>query len=316
MITSLAGSCAWCCRRLSHGWGLLSVLSVLVSAVEIVAWLHCDWTSSADIQALMGFNWQLSTPYFLMAFCASSMQQVFPSTFSRWLRANRRYIGLAFAVVVGWQFATICRFSLRFPSELVSFHADAFQYLEDSIFIYVGLMVLTSFRFVYRHMSLAAWRHLHKTGIFLLGSLFFSNYLFELTVRSDMKTMIETLAFALAFGLRGVSAWQQSAKLKGRVVFVAGAALSGFGVMLIWDLFGLQTDKGVHWTRVLFMTGVAAALLLGLSPLVLRRRIGGRFRGWLCENQKYFFFILAFNGLLYGALVALPPWWVAGRGLP
>lgn len=46
---------------------------------------------------------RLSVPWLFIAFVASSLHVVFPSTFSRWLLRNRKIIGLCFAAAMAWQ---------------------------------------------------------------------------------------------------------------------------------------------------------------------------------------------------------------------
>ena len=141
-------------------WRLFWLLAALASIVELTLWRTVDWRSSEDLELLIGFNWRLAAPYFLFVFFASPLQRVFPGVLSRWLLGNRRYLGLAFAVVCGWQVATIVLLGRRYPDTLASIHANPFQYLEDVIFAMIAVMTLTSFGAVNRHISAATWRRM------------------------------------------------------------------------------------------------------------------------------------------------------------
>jgi hypothetical protein len=59
-------------------WRLFWLLAALASIVELIAWRTVDWRSSEDLELLIGFNWRLATPYFLLVFFASPLQRVFP----------------------------------------------------------------------------------------------------------------------------------------------------------------------------------------------------------------------------------------------
>jgi len=42
-------------------------------------------------------------PLLYLVFVAAALNILMPTTFSRWLLRNRRYVGLAYAASVGWQ---------------------------------------------------------------------------------------------------------------------------------------------------------------------------------------------------------------------
>src|SRR5215469_11362124 len=98
-----------------QGWPLFWILAAALLALELRLVTALDWSSAADIRWLMGMNWRLAAPYFLVTFTASALQRLFPSRTTRWLLANRRYFGLAFAVGALCQLAPIATLALRFP---------------------------------------------------------------------------------------------------------------------------------------------------------------------------------------------------------
>ena len=297
-----------------RGWSLFWLLAALVSVVEIVGWFVIDWTSSADIQSLIGFNWRLSTPYFLITFCASSLQQIFPSNFTRWLLANRRYTGLAFSVVAGWQLATISMLGWLFPADLTGFHTDSFQYLEDSIFAVIALMTVTSFRAVNRHISPATWRRIHKTGIYVLASLFFANYIYGVVFPDNSPSIILTLVFTIAWSLRVAVWWRRRRALYGWTLFWALSALTGFAVMLIWDLVGLQSSDGLRLVSRLSIGTASAAFLISFCAAPLRRLAPSRLTEWLLSNRVHFFYVFALNFALYVACFMVSMFEGSGHG--
>ena len=155
-------------RRLRvQGWTLFWFLAACFVAAELRLASVIDWSNSADIRWLMGINWRLAAPYFLLTFAASPLHQLFPGGATRWLLANRRYIGLAFAVGAFCQLLPIVTLALRFQPALADIHSASSQFGEDCIYLTLVLMTVTSFRATNRHISRTTWRRLHSTGIYL-----------------------------------------------------------------------------------------------------------------------------------------------------
>jgi hypothetical protein len=216
-------------------WRLFWLLAALASIVELIVWREVDWNSSEDLELLIGFNWRLAAPYFLLVFFASPLQRVFPGVLSQWLLGNRRYLGLAFAVVCGWQLATIVLLGRKYPAALASIHANPFQYLEDVIFTMIAAMTVTSFGAVNRHISAATWRRIHKTGIYLLGGLFTVSYVIATIYIPDVKYVVLAAAFVAAWLLRAVVWWRRRHSwLHGWALFWAMAAVINAIAMGTW----------------------------------------------------------------------------------
>ena len=238
------------------GWRLFWVLALTTSLIELLAWQTIDWRSGSDVRLLIGFNWRLSAPYFLLTFSASALQRLIPSTLTRWLLSNRRYFGLAFASVAAWQLVTIVFLGTHFRAELADIHSDSFQYIEDLIFVVLVLMSVTSFHPVSRHMRPATWRRLHSTGIYLLGGLFTVNFLYATVNATDATYLVISSAFALAWALRALVWWRRRAMFEGRKLFWALFGLTNAAVLGTWSYFGLQTDEHLR-----YVTAVCTALI-------------------------------------------------------
>jgi len=274
--------------RALQGWRLFWVLAVTTSVIELLAWQTIDWRSGSDVRVLIGFNWRLSALYFLLTFTGSALQQLFPSLLTRWLLANRRYFGLAFASVAGWQLVTIVILSRHFRPELEDIHSESFQYVEDLIFVVLVLMTVTSFRPVSRHMRPATWRRLHSTGIYLLGGLFTVNFLYAAVNATDTTYLVIIAAFALAWGLRVAVWWRRRGRFEGWKLFWALFGFANASVLGTWSYFGLQPDQHLR-----YVTAVCAALscLFFLAALVgpsfNQLRPGAASAKWVAGRRYY-----------------------------
>lgn len=73
--------------------------AVLACAALIAALSFGIWGMGSDgLQHLTRYTARLAFLIFIVAFSAGALAQLFPSEGTRWLRRNRRYVGLSFAL--------------------------------------------------------------------------------------------------------------------------------------------------------------------------------------------------------------------------
>lgn len=246
-----------------QGWSLFWILAIALLALELRFVTALNWSSAADIRWLMGMNWRLAAPYFLLTFTASSLQRLFPSRTTRWLLANRRYFGLAFAVGALCQLGPIAILALWFRPALADIHTASEQFGEDLIYLTLVLMTVTSFRVTNRYLSTTTWRRLHSAGIYLLGGLYFVSYVYFALNEPSMTYVLLGLAFAIAWGLRAAVWWRRRSELRGRRLFWLLAGLTNGAMLASWSYFGIEQDAGVR--VVLGVALTIACIMLGLT---------------------------------------------------
>jgi len=168
-------------------------------------------------------NWRLffliSVPMcvamIILVVAASSVQILFPGSFSVWWLRNRKYIGLCFAVAMAWQGLFIFIMSYFFHDY---YYADVYFFrdeIEGSIgYIFLPAMVVTSFNFGRKYLSSKQWRLLHKSGIYFLWAYPFSVYWWNLTPYNPDPEPIDYLFYwtgFIAFALRIAGLYWQEA---------------------------------------------------------------------------------------------------------
>lgn len=202
-------------NRWLNGNGLLSLASLNISAIVVLAMMRAELGDAAAISSLIALSVRLAVPWLYMAFAASSLVVLFPGPFSRWMLRNRRIFGLSFAAAMGWQ--------LFFILWLVFGH---FDYYMDEAYSLIDLavqipgylvlipMTLTSFDFGRRLISRTAWRRLHKGGIYFLWAVIWSTYWYELYYYDDIQAIDYLYYWAgfAAWGLR-IGAWSRQRAL-------------------------------------------------------------------------------------------------------
>src|SRR5215467_14431950 len=148
-------------------WRLFGLLAVAESAAICLGLPYADFQSVPGTEFIIVYSVLCALPCLLVAFTASSLVVLWPSRTTRWILANRRYIGLAFAFGMAWHFAFVAYFMASFGNRL-----RWFDFTLDIVGACLLLaMTLTSFRRISRYLSTRNWRRLHKTGIYTLWLL-------------------------------------------------------------------------------------------------------------------------------------------------
>jgi sulfoxide reductase heme-binding subunit YedZ len=143
---------------------LFWVLALAVSTATLLGLSHTDFHSDRGMTSIVHRSVRCALPLFVLAFTASSLAILWPSALTRWMLANRRYIGLAFAFAMALHFGFVAYFIWSFgnPLNVRATLMDVFG------FIFLLALTLTSFRWGARYLSRANWRRLHKTGVYAI----------------------------------------------------------------------------------------------------------------------------------------------------
>jgi DMSO/TMAO reductase YedYZ heme-binding membrane subunit len=185
-----------------RSWSWYSALVAATSLVILLGLPSTDFHSVRGMEPIIVRSVQCALPLFLVAFTASSLAVLWPSASTRWLLANRRYIGLAFASGMAWHFAFVAYTIWAFGNPL-----NARSTAIDAVgFIFLLLLTLTSFPWAARRLSRANWRRLHKTGVYVIWLLATEIYLYSVRGGSDRRHYA-ILGALLAAGLLRVAAW-------------------------------------------------------------------------------------------------------------
>jgi methionine sulfoxide reductase heme-binding subunit len=150
--------------RVLQGWRLFWALAFIVSAAILAAVPRTDFGSAHGMEHIILHSVHCALPFFVLAFVASSLATLFPGRLSRWLLANRRYLGLTFAVGMGWHLGFVA-YSFGVFGRQLNFTAIA---LDATALAFLIAMTLTSFRVFSRYLSATAWRRLHKCGAYVI----------------------------------------------------------------------------------------------------------------------------------------------------
>ena len=183
-----------------NSWSLFWVLALAASVADLLGLPDADFHSARGMSPIIVRAVHYALPLFLVAFTASSLATLWPSAGTRWLLANRRYIGLAFAFSMAWHFSFVAYTIWTFGNPL-----NAKATALDAIgFLFLLLLTLTSFRSFARHLSPVKWRRLHKTGVYVIWLVATAIYFHSLR-DGDLFHCVVFAVLLAAWALRAAS---------------------------------------------------------------------------------------------------------------
>ena len=148
------------------GWPLLATLTVaLLLMAATVLLLGSD---AQGFRQLIRVTARSSFVLFLLAFTASAAARRWPGWFTRWQIANRRQIGLGFAVSHTIHAAAIAGFALIDPAGFRAATSPGNFVTGGLANLFIVLMAATSFDGAVRWLGAKSWKLLHTAGIYFL----------------------------------------------------------------------------------------------------------------------------------------------------
>ena len=112
---------------------------------------------------------------FWMAFIASSVQFFFRNQFGFWILANRKFFGISFGIIHLIHLALLALLQLYFHpvfqlANPISLAGGGIAYL------FVVLMLITSFQSAKDMMPFKAWEIIHTLGMYWIAAVFLTSY--------------------------------------------------------------------------------------------------------------------------------------------
>ena len=108
--------------------------------------------------------------FFVVAYAASPLRRLWRRPASAWLLRNRRYVGLSFAVAMGFHALAILALALRLGP---GFEIDPISFTGGSLaYAFTALQAATSSDRAYAALGPARWRALHRGGMHAIWIVF------------------------------------------------------------------------------------------------------------------------------------------------
>jgi DMSO/TMAO reductase YedYZ heme-binding membrane subunit len=154
-----------------EGWRLFALiaagLAAMVLAVAAARGFAVDGTRAA-IRATA----RSSLLLFCLAYSASALARVGPGQPTRWLRRNRRFLGLGFALSHGLHALAIVAFARSDPAAFAASVSPATFAVGLPAYAIIAAMAATSFDAAASWLGPRAWQRLHRWGMHVLWLVF------------------------------------------------------------------------------------------------------------------------------------------------
>jgi sulfoxide reductase heme-binding subunit YedZ len=149
------------------GWRLFALLSLTLLALSI--WIAGMRDFEVDgVRTVIRFTARTSLVLFCLAFSAAALALVWPNAWTRWLRRNRRYVGVSFAASHAIHAVAILAFAVMDPAGYAAATSVASYIFGGIGYAVIAAMTATSFDRTAAAIGARAWRRLHLIGGYYL----------------------------------------------------------------------------------------------------------------------------------------------------
>jgi sulfoxide reductase heme-binding subunit YedZ len=175
------------------------LLVAVLEALMVGAVLASPHAGEPDLRAAVRLTAAVSVFCFLLAFTASPLARRWPGPGTRWLVANRRWLGLSFATSHAMHAVVLWRLTVSVPGFAESVPL-ATKIAGALGFLVIALMAATSNDASVRALGPRRWTMLHTVGIHYLWIVFAATY-GPTAIHSPFHAVV-TLVLLAALALR------------------------------------------------------------------------------------------------------------------
>jgi methionine sulfoxide reductase heme-binding subunit len=184
-------------------WQLFGLLATMVLLIVGIAYaLAPDPVQS--LQFAIRASARTSFVLFLAAFTASSLVKLFPSSLSKALVRERRYIGLSFAFSQLVHAVVLIVYIKTAPEAFWVGRTPATNIPGSIGYLMILLLAITSFRAPAKLIGPVNWKNLHRTGVWLIAIIFAGSFFTRIHIHSGyvVPGMIMVAAMLLRVAAR------------------------------------------------------------------------------------------------------------------
>ena len=154
-------------RNWFEGWRLFALLSLTLLALSI--WIAGMRGFEVEgVRMVIRFTARTSLVLFCLAFGAAALARLWPNAGTRWLRRNRRYLGVSFAASHGIHAVAILAFAIMDPEAYAAATSLASYIFGGIGYAVIIALTATSFDRTAAALGARAWRRLHLIGGYYL----------------------------------------------------------------------------------------------------------------------------------------------------
>ena len=170
--------------------------SVIVFNIVLIVWLGFDVNSNESLMLCARHTARISFACFLFSFSASSLHYFFSNTLTKFIRHQRRYIGLSFALAHTIHLVALTSFFIVMEENpgIVTLIGGGLGY------VLVYAMALTSNDNAVKKLGLKRWKQIHWFGANYIAVIFAFTYVGKLLNGQLNGSDYDYLTFSLIVG--------------------------------------------------------------------------------------------------------------------
>ena len=170
--------------------------SVIVLNIILIVWLGFAENNNESLMLWARHTARISFAYFLLSFSASSLHYFFSNTLTKFIRHQRRYIGLSFALAHTIHLVALTSFFIVMEENpgIVTLIGGGLGY------VLVYTMALTSNDNAVKKLGLKRWKQIHWFGANYIAVIFAFTYVGKLLNGQLNGSDYDYLTFALIVG--------------------------------------------------------------------------------------------------------------------
>ncbi|MFK7809054.1 MAG: hypothetical protein AB8F74_14720 [Saprospiraceae bacterium] len=153
-----------------------------------------------SVRAVIAWTARVDVLLFCMAFGGTAFHQWAKNAFSFWLMMNRKYWGISFAILHLIHLLSLLILQ-QFFHPVFTLAANFALFAGGTAYVFVILMLLTSFNAFAKLLSKANWKRLHWLGGHWIWVVFMSSY-WKRVFRGEYGFLILGLLLIFVMGLR------------------------------------------------------------------------------------------------------------------
>lgn len=158
------------------GWQITGWIAAVLALLIASSVLLMGFSEEATRTVVRGTA-KLSVALFLLAFVASSLRALWPTSFTTYLLQNRRYFGVSFALSHFTHLLALVVLGVAFPHPFVD-DLKAITLIGGGLaYAFIAAMTLTSFQAPRKAIGSKAWTVLHTVGGYYIWLIFLNSYL-------------------------------------------------------------------------------------------------------------------------------------------
>ena len=157
-----------------RGWRVVGLASAVIGIGLAYAFARHGW-SDEGLRGMIRVTARSSFALFVAAFSASSLAMFLPSRLTRWQLANRRYLGISFAISHLVHGAAIVTLAVRTGGGSLSARVGGLIGA-GVIYGFIVFMLVTSFDRPAAWVGPKVWKRVHTLGGYLLFLTFLATY--------------------------------------------------------------------------------------------------------------------------------------------